>query len=224
MMRRYAVFAVIFAFSILIGMQPVEIAEANPFMNYKNIEPMPGTIPPTITIISPLNSTAYSPESVVITFNVNKPQLAKSFTSITEVYYSIDNSEDVKVYSQYVNGTGTMGVPEYNNTFTLSSSSMGNHFLTVRAIGAVIYQGGIFFMESDATTSFIVSNQQILQPTPTSNISPTPTMTTSPTSNQSIASDNWINPTAITVTVVGITIVAVASVLLVYFKRRKGKP
>jgi len=213
MKTKCVLFTVVLAVSVLIGIQAVEVVDANPFMSYKNIEPITGTLPPAITIISPLNNTTYSPESVVIKFNVNKPQLAKSFTSITEVYYSIDNSEEVEVYSQYVNGTGTMGVPEYNTTFTLPSLPMGTHFLTVKAIGAVIYQGGIFFMESDATTSFIVS-KQILQPASTNQSMPT--INTGPTLPVELNS-----PVIYIILAIVIVIIAVASTSLVYFKKHK---
>jgi parallel beta-helix repeat protein len=61
------------------------------------------------------------------------------------------------------------------------------------------------------------------EPTTTSNISPTPTMTTSPTSNQSVDSNNWINPIFNIAIAIAIVIVAVASISLVYFRRRRGK-
>jgi hypothetical protein len=230
MKRRYAVFAVVLAVSILIGIQAVEVVDANPFFGMKGIDPVPGTIPPTITMITPLNNTAYSSDEITISFHVTKPQLAGSWSTITYICYSLDNTEDVndeyvKVYSNYINGEGTVGVPEFNTTFTIPSLSAGNHVLKVKVSGAVMpntqYVGGqwqspninhgIFSMNSNSTTFFTIST------TPTPSLSPTPTK------SQSTASNYLIEQTFLFTIASVIVIVAVASISLVYFKRRRGK-
>jgi len=48
--------------SIMYGVQFVKVVEANPFFMFDYIEPIPGAIPPTITIYSPENSTVYYSE------------------------------------------------------------------------------------------------------------------------------------------------------------------
>jgi hypothetical protein len=42
----------------------VKMAEANPFFAYTFIEPIPETIPPKITILSPQNNSAYYSDNI----------------------------------------------------------------------------------------------------------------------------------------------------------------
>ena len=69
MKRRYAVFAVIFAVSILIGIQAVELAEANPvpWLSTPNLEK------PTLTIETPQNYTTYDVGNIPVNFTVSTP-------------------------------------------------------------------------------------------------------------------------------------------------------
>jgi hypothetical protein len=46
--------------SLLVALQ-VEVAKADPFFMWTPVDPPPGSIPPTITILSPQNNTIYSP-------------------------------------------------------------------------------------------------------------------------------------------------------------------
>jgi hypothetical protein len=117
------------------------------------------------------------------------------------------------------------GIPEFNTTFTSPSLLLGNHHLTVSAEG-VVWAGGrdIFFIDSSSTTFFTVDTQPTIQPSLKPNISSTPSISPTPTSSQSIAFDNWLNPTFLNLLAIVIGIVAIASISLVYFKRRKGKP
>lgn len=95
----------------------------------------------------------------------------------------------------------------YDN-LTLTGLSIGNHEIHV----SVWTDIPSVFSE---TIYFTVSNQ-----TPTL----TPSMAPSPSSSQSIDSGNWSNPTSLIAIGTMIAIVAVVSLSLVYFKRRKGKP
>jgi hypothetical protein len=211
MKRRYAVFAVFFAILVLIEIQAVEVVDANPFFMYQTIDPIPGAIPPTITINSPKNNTVYSPDNLAVSFNVSKPQLDTSIANsptryyayITSIYYTLDNDNETRVYYNYKNGVGTKGVPEFNTTLTLPSLSIGSHSITVKAYGIVnpdhLY---IFGMESNSTTFFTIETQPITQ----------------------TSSTNYLLTSTSIFTIVGVVaIVAVASISLVYFKRRKAK-
>jgi hypothetical protein len=71
MKRKYAVFAVIFVFSLLIGIQTVEVVDANPV-------PWPSTPnfeKPTIVVETPQNNTviAYNATDVWLNFTIAKP-------------------------------------------------------------------------------------------------------------------------------------------------------
>jgi hypothetical protein len=201
--------------TLVVGMQVIEVVDANPFFMFKPIDPIPGTIPPTIIMFSPQNNTAYSSEEIAVSFNASKPQLGKCGSSIIDITYTLDN-ETVQAFTIWkqnpgggVSASSDSGIPQFNTTFTLPSLSTGNHSLTVKAEG-VVFAGGesgldIFFMNSTSTTFFTVANQ------PTSQQS-------SPTS-ESMGSDYSLNSIFLTAIVSVIVILAVTSVSLVYFKR-----
>ena len=70
MKRRYAVFTVIFAVSILIGIQAVEVVDANPVP----WQSTPNQDRPTLTIETPQNQTTYNVKDIPINFTVTKPE------------------------------------------------------------------------------------------------------------------------------------------------------
>ncbi len=211
-MKRKIALLIVLAFTLLtlvVGMQVVEIVEANAFWIYKTVDPIPGAVPPTIIMLNPQNNSVCSPDEVAVSFNVSKPQFGTSFTSITYVYYAVDNGEDIKLYSPYINGSGTTGVPEFNTTFILPSLSTGNHVLTVKAHGVVLPGGlDIFYMNSSSTTFFTVDSQPAQL---------------SPTSSQSINSDYSLNPLFLPAIFSVVVIVVVASFTIVYFKRHNKR-
>jgi hypothetical protein len=207
MKRRYTVFAVVFAVSMLIRNQTVELVGANPFMGFegKGIDPVPGTKPPTITMYTPTNNTAYFSSNITVSFYASKPQLSNAWSSIIYAGYTIDNSKEVKVYSIYDDEPVSVGVAELNKTFAISSLPEGKHNLTIRTFGPVMpntkYDGiwsspnriGVFTMESNSTIQFTVNNQSAMEP-------------------------------SLTTTVIVIVILAIVLGSLVFFRRRKWKP
>ena len=219
MKRRYVLFAIIFAVSILIGIQAVEVANANPFSPpvYRQIDPIPGTIPPEIKLTSPRNNTNYT-DNVTVTLNVIKPQLSKWDSSITEICYILDQANFKPLYNIRYEKTasGIPGISEYKTTFSLPYDS-GNHTITIRVIGAVVDSPTrtMFYVDSSSTVSFTMNNQTS---------SPTPNITTlMPTVNTGPHVDLVANYFPIIVGIVAIVIVLIVG-LLVYFKRRKVKP
>jgi hypothetical protein len=200
MKKSYAAFAVVFAVSMLIRVQVVEVVNANPFSPpvYKQIDPIPDTIPPEIKLTSPRNNTNYT-DNVTVTLNVIKPQLSKWDSSITEISYILDQANFKPLYNigNEKTASGIPGISEYQTTFSLPYYS-GNHTITIRVIGAVVNSPTrtMFYVDSSSTVSFTMNNQ-----TP----SPTPTVPEFP--------------------LVGVLcVLAVASASLVYFKRRNGTP
>lgn len=190
--------------SLLIAIGFIGNAIANPFsfLEGKGIDPIPGTIPPTITISSPVNNSAYNSDSITLNLNVIKPQLTNAWSSIIYIGYTLDNNKEVKLYS--VTGDEP-GVSELARNVTLSSLPSGNHSITIRTFGPVMpnvkyengqwyspSQIGAFTMESNSTIYFTVGS---------------PTM-----------------PSLIITIAVVIVIAAVASVSLIYYKRRRGRP
>ena len=199
MKRSYVLFAVVFAVSILIGIRAVEVVDANPFSPpvYRQIDPIPSTIPPEIKLTSPRNNTNYT-DNVTVTLNIMKPQLSKWDSSITEIVYKLDQANFKPLYNigNEKTASGIPGVSEYQTTFSLPYYS-GNHTITIRVIGAVVDYPArtMFYVDSSSTVSFTMNNQT---PSPTSAVPEFP--------------------------LVGVLcVLAVVLVPLVYFKRRKSK-
>ena len=157
--------------SLMVGVF-VKVVEADPFFIFKNIDPIPGTIPPNITISSPQNNTGYSSDKITVSFNVSKPQLGKFGTSIIDITYTLDNVT-VQVFTIWKgeSASSSSGIPEFNTTFTLPSLTTGNHSFTVKANGVVFASGlDIFFMNSSSTTFFTIAEEpepQQSEPFPT---------------------------------------------------------
>jgi hypothetical protein len=215
---------------LVVGMQGVEVADANPFDLFTGTDPVPGAVPPTIIMLSPTGKTEYTSDNVTVSFYVSKPQLASSWSSILFVYYSLDGNEDVEVYGSYKSAKPEkVGVPEFNTTFTLPPLSAGEHSLTVKAEGMVApgvqyngyHSGGgyswfsskqglqAFSMNSNSTTYFTVATQPTQQPSATS------------TTSQSTTS-NWLSSGFLAPMVsVLVTVAVVASLLIVYFRQHK---
>jgi hypothetical protein len=226
MKAKYALVALVFAVSVLIGIQAVEVVEANPFGGFedKGIDPVPGTKPPTITMYTPTNNTTYLSSNITVSFYASKPQLANAWSSIIYAGYTLDNSKEVKVYSIYDDEPVSVGVAELNKTFAISSLPEGKHSLTIRTFGPVMpntkYDGqwhspnriGVFTMESNSTIQFTVNSQSAMEPSQ------------SPQATQTTDTNYLLNPIAIASIASLTVILAVASVSLVYFRRRRGQP
>ena len=83
MKRRYAVFALVLAVSLLIGIQAVKVANANPV-------PWPATPnqeKPTLTIKTPQNYTTYNDSTVSFNFTVTAPASWNKIQHMFEWYY-----------------------------------------------------------------------------------------------------------------------------------------
>jgi hypothetical protein len=185
-----------FFVSLVAGMQVVEVAKANPFFAFNQIEPIPGTIPPNITIISPQNNTAYTSDKIAVIFNVSRPLLGTCNTAIIDIKYTLDN-ETTQAFTIWSGNSASnaWAIPEYYTTITSPSLPTGNHNLTVTAEG-VVYTGNmsIFFIDG-ASTTFFTTGTQPLQPSPTPTQTPTiaPTLTPSPSPSPSPLTINLAN-------------------------------
>ncbi len=232
MKRRYAVFAVIFAVSVLIGIQAVEVVKANP-MTFPTSTSPPDSVTLTITVDSPKQNTSYSNGTINVCFNktINSPNGISTSTNIISTYQG-DWMKDSRwcPFPADVDRFATYHFLQYN--FNITDIPVGEHTLNITAQG----QGGFnknnteysFTFQKTVSIKFsiISSNQPSGTSPPTTTILSSTTTTPelpSPTPNQKIGSDYWINPTALATTVIVIVIVAVASISLVYFKKHGGR-
>jgi hypothetical protein len=88
-----AIFAILLLVVSTLSAMQVEVVVANPFSppGHRQIDPIPGTIPPEIKLTSPRNNTNYK-DNMTATLNVIKPQLSKWDSSITEISYKLDQA------------------------------------------------------------------------------------------------------------------------------------
>ena len=239
MKRSYALFTVIFAVSMLIGIQAVGVVDANP---------IPWAFNPqmTVSILSPQNGT------------INSLPILVSFTSKADNQFSVsdDTSEEYARSFFYVldgQNTNTMGM-RFEGTKTtiiydengtkqgfnfegqayLTNLADGPHNITVYygAVNKISYVGtpqeSIYYRSIDynptwqATAQFYVDSK--LAPGLTLTPSPTPNITTlMPTVNTGPHVDLGVSSSPYIVGIVATVIVLIVG-LLVHFKRRKGKP
>jgi hypothetical protein len=160
---------------------------------------------PDVWIVSPLDQ-VYRTSEIPLTCIIRG--------EYEQLSYRIDGSNDVPIRG--------------NTTISITGLLNGCHTLTVYAKTPGRYSGSNW-------TYFIVgspTNNPSTNPTDDSNPAPSPTQTISPTPSQSMPTINTgptlpveLNPpTVYIILAIVIAIVAVASVALVYFKRRKSKP
>ena len=230
MKRRYAVFTVIFAVSMLIGIQAVEVVDANPIV----WPTTPNQEKPTLAIKTPQNNAVLNTtDNPYLNFTVNNPQswykvhssmmiIELGLTTSVDVYIDGNLSNHFVDHHDYTN-------PAYdftNFSVNLNQTSPGSHSANVTVYAYTIYLGPPidkthvlrenttdgplyeFPIVVSDTVNFTINKQ--IEPSP----SITPPLFTEPLSNSM----------ALLAIASVIVIIAVASVSLVYFKRRKGKP
>lgn len=161
-MRRQATLKVLailaLVFCVAFGAQLCGFARANPypFFGIPRVDPVPGTTPPLIVIVSPQNGTTYpSGGAVSLSFNVTKPQLATAHkTNVTWVYYLLDNQPFVRrtIVNSIYDSTDDV---TYTANLTLPE---GNHELMIYAEGVVYSGGGIFMVNNTAAAFFTVAS------------------------------------------------------------------
>jgi hypothetical protein len=228
MKRRITVFTVVFAVSILIGIIAVEVAEANPV-------PWPSTPnfeKPTIIMETLQNNTviAYNATCVWLNFTIAEPDswiipdlIPISSVQVESAGAQLDGNN---ISLGWTNG-GYVSLAwnrvGYSAKLNLNQTVPGRHTLNVTILLHSYYRGAAFNGTHFVAHNIMSSSGPIYQyPWTTSKIvyftveQPTPTQGTMAT-----GSDYLLNQTNLILIAIMITIVAVASVSLVYFKKRK---
>ena len=119
MKKGYAAFALLSAVSILMGIQAIEVVDANPTtLSWFRI-----------TIASPKDLTYYSTETIFLNVTVEINEIDSGNTSY---YYNLDSKSNVKFMETKGQGSG-----EFNGTYYVNGSvvlpilPIGNHNVTV---------------------------------------------------------------------------------------------
>ncbi len=234
MRQSSALFAVAFLVSLLIGIQAVEGVNANPYgFTFPTQTYPPDSVHLTITVTSPKENASYHNGTINVRFDetIDGPSSIDKTLHIVSTYQG-DWMNDSK-WCPFPQGVDRFK-GQYSflqHDFDITGIPVGSHTLNITAQG----NGG--FNENNTEYAFMLlktvsikftiasSTQPAETEPPTTTVPPSvpPTIEPSSTSNQSLVSDYWVNPIAFTAIFSLIAIVAVASVSLVYFKRRKPK-
>jgi hypothetical protein len=148
MKRKYVVFAMVLAASMLIGIQAIEVMDANSFSPYLpntymktdvNIELIdnPTQMEPIVQIQSPIEDQIFNIRKIEFNFTVTEgAQYASSQTTITKVEYVLDPVFDshLMVFVGWIKVPIVSGIQlTQSYSLTLPNVTEGNHTLRVRA-------------------------------------------------------------------------------------------
>jgi hypothetical protein len=137
-----AAFISVFLFSVVAGTQLVNFAKGNPYSGFtmpnyvKEGEGSPpaGTLPPTVSIVSPENNTAYASTNISLTFNVSLPKSNNYSLSLAQIYYKTS-------YQSSYTFVGERVIADLKPLYSLSLSinltgvPEGHRWLEVYAVG-----------------------------------------------------------------------------------------
>ena len=232
MKRRCAVFAVIFEVSILIGIQVVEVVDANPFpIPWPSA---PNQEKPTLALECPQNGSIYVGGSLPVDFTVTAPR-AWDPTYFPGIHYVGEiHSADVYLDGNltvhdanyqviiYSNGAKIAYNPEefesniWHLTTFLNQTAPGTHTLNVTVLADTYYNEPVFGDSSIKTNMTSDGKPVYRYPIFVSDI-----VNFSVRKQTEDQTSFLLDQTTLSTIAIVIVIVAVTSILLVYFKKRK---
>ena len=184
MKRKYAVFAVIFVFSLLIGIQAVEVANANPTWGKPATPIPPITDPPQIIINSPtpteynnpvpLNITIIQPDSWLTnhtfvlpnSFVDNSDSVVVGQNTLRSVTCIIDGQSIILWKGTYVGFGVTYYLPRITQFSAIMNVSKGQHNLQVNVLaqsewvteGIIPFAEKTYLISANQSTTFRVED------------------------------------------------------------------
>jgi hypothetical protein len=163
-----------FSIWLILGVQLINVTKANPYSPpvWKYVDPIPGTVPTKLTILSPKNNTVYSSGDLNLTAHVTRPETPNSILPGSMwVLYFLDGN--------YVEEAGYHEVPlsDLDINTVLHGLSDGSHELMVEAqcfvepgnytVFSITSSSRVFFTVVDVTSpvisSFSVENKTYSQ-------------------------------------------------------------
>lgn len=188
----FATFVSVLIISALFGTEFVHVARANPWLFVTFGPPIPGTIPPFISIYSPQNNTVCA-SNVYLSLHISKPLLPaplnSTYNGLTTIWYALDGNVSGLYFCSEYSGHGALGyapagVPEFNYSINLILPG-GKHSIEIFGAGIAFAESGAFFVNSTSTVVFTADPNLISTPSsaPTTVPSQSPSPTSSPTSS-----------------------------------------
>ena len=221
---------VIFAVSMLIGIQAIELAEANPFV----WPTTPNQEKPTLAIKTPQNNQVLNTtDNPYLNFTINNPQSwYKVHSSMMTIELGLTTSADVYIdgnlsnhfvdHHDYTN-------PAYdftNFSVNLNQTSPGSHSANVTVYAYTLYLGPPIdktHVLRDNTTDGPLYEFPIVV-SDTVNFTINKQIEPSSSAVPSLSTDLQSNSMFILAITSVVAVVGVASISFVYFKRRRGTP
>ena len=234
-MKKTALAIMLLSALLLSSAELAKLADCNPYWIYDHVEPVPGTIPPSILIYNPQNYTSYSANSMTVNILVKEAELAGWHCNNEWVGYSIDG-RSVELYTLWQRvepgeEIHPISIPSDIN-FTLSSLALGKHILTVSAAVAVLGSNGerpaVFFLDCNSTVFFSVGTTDYPPaPTPTAfpslSPSPEPIATPEPKATPGIMLNLESFPTLVTASASVVAVIVVIGLFAYFNKRQREK-
>ncbi len=228
MKRQAALFSVVFVASLLFGIQTVEVAKANPIY-LGEMQPDAATDPPSITILSPENDCCYNITQIALSLvvNVGESQSA-DYTKIEEITYMADWKNGIfiiyttEMFEEQLSNLSHNPISNFSEAFNITDVPAGNHRITIYVIESGTYsdpsqQLAHPYESLSPYHSFTIRNTASAAFSINTPVTPNPTLEPTQSSQANEGVDGYQ-----AITVAATSILAVALVLLVYFK--KGKP
>jgi hypothetical protein len=209
--RGYAVFAVIFVISLLIGIQAVEVADANPYgFKFPTRTSPPDALVVSIKVLSPKENATYTNGSINVCFTkeVNSLPGITTYVHIISTYQGDwMNSSKWCPFPPGADAEHWDSFQVLQHNFTLTQVPAGYHTLTIDADGQGNYNlNGTeynFDLHKKVDVHFYIDSKDN-QTSNSTTINPTPKIP-----ELSLVS--------------AISVLAVVSLSLIYIKRRKSK-
>jgi hypothetical protein len=218
-MKKTALFLILIFALLFSSAEIVEIAEANFMWIWATVEPVPGTIPPSISINNPKNNTVYSSNNITLNFSVRTAELDGWSSFIVDVEYSLDGSNLIPV------DKGSELLELFDTALNLTLLPLGTHSLTVTA-EVVVHRGEPlekFLLDTSSTVYFTIDNTPSSpspSPSPLSIPTPEPIPTTTPTPEPTIEPESF--PASLVIaSSIPVTVILIGLGLLVYLIKRK---
>jgi hypothetical protein len=210
MKRKYAVFAVVFAVSMLIGIQVVEVAEANPYgFKFPTMTSPPDDFAVSIKVLSPKENATYTNHAINVCFTKEVNSLPGITTYVHIISHYQGDWMNTSKWCPFPPGAtqhlNSFQVLQHN--FTLTQVPEGYHTLTIYAGGEANY-----FVNGTEYNSGLLKKVDVhfyIDSNDNQTLSPA-------TTNPAPSIPEYCLAGAI-------SMLAVASVSLVYFKRGRGK-
>ena len=213
MKRRIIVFTVVLAVSLLIGIEAVEVVDANPFGLPIQTSP-PDTAVVSLKVLCPKENATYINGTINVCFTkeINSLSGVSTWVNVVSTYQGDwMNSSKWCPFPPSVEGKNWNDFQVLQHNFTLTQIPKGYHTLTIDARGEGSYNvnGNDYSFQLSKKTvviSFFMDSSPV-------------------NGSQTINQISSATPTVPEFPLVGVLcLLAVASVSLVYLKRRKDKP